>query len=81
MCPFVPLMQFYAVTDFEISWDYFVNVSRVRWFCFCTERRFGGNYCPQLHRKINFFTLELKAFGASEMLVFMYQSRPRQHVL
>jgi len=56
----MPLMQFYAVSDFEISWDYIVNVGRVWWFCFCTERRFGGNYRPQFHRKINFSTLELK---------------------
>jgi hypothetical protein len=75
------LMQFYAVTDFELSWVYIVNVGRVWWFCFCTERRFGGNYRPQLHRKINFSTLEVKAFGTSEMFVFMYQSRPRQHIL
>jgi hypothetical protein len=75
------LMHFYAVTDFELSWDYIVNVGRMWWFCFRAERRFGGNYRPQLHRKINFSTRELKAFGTSEMFVFLYQSRPRQHIL
>jgi hypothetical protein len=28
----MPLMQFYAVTDFLLSWNYFVNVGRVWWF-------------------------------------------------
>jgi hypothetical protein len=77
----MPLMQFYDVIDFELSWVYIVNVGRVWWFCFCTERRFGGNYHPQLHRKIKFSTLEVKEFGTAEMFVFMYQSRRRQHIL
>jgi hypothetical protein len=25
-------MRFYAVTDFFLPWDYFVNVGRVWWF-------------------------------------------------
>jgi len=77
----MPLMQFCAVTVSELSWDYIVNVGLVWWFCFCAERRFRGDYRPQLHRHISVSTLEVKAFGTSEMFVFMYQSRPRQHVL
>jgi hypothetical protein len=77
----MPLMQFYAVTGFELSWDYIVSVGLMWWFYFCAGRHFGGNYRLKLHRHINFSTLEVKTFGTSEMFVFMYQSTPRQHIL